>query len=73
MGCKRRFALGEIRSIKEALSDPIVQAIMEADRVDPKDMKALLVDIAARLASRKTAGSINQFEQFLKAIAHKGR
>jgi hypothetical protein len=41
------------RGVSETLADPIVQALMAADRVDPKGVEALLRHVAARLASGK--------------------
>lgn len=35
----------------EALADPIVQALMAADRVDPNGLEALLQRVAVRLAA----------------------
>ncbi len=44
-------ATGLSRGVSEALADPIVQALMAADRVDPKGVEELLRRIAAQLAS----------------------
>jgi hypothetical protein len=41
------------RGVSEALADPIVQALMAADRVDPKSVEALVRCMAARLARGK--------------------
>jgi hypothetical protein len=41
------------RGVSEALADPIVQALMAADRVDPKNVEALVRCMAARLARGK--------------------
>ena len=38
--------------VSEALADPIVQALMAADRVDPKGVEELLRRITAQLASQ---------------------
>jgi hypothetical protein len=44
------------RGVSEALADPIVQALMAADRVDAKGVEELVRRMAARLAcSRATA------------------
>ena len=45
------------RGVSEALADPIVQALMAADRVDPKGVEELLRRVAARLASGRAAGA----------------
>ena len=39
------------RGVCEALADPIVQALMAADRVDPKGVETLVRRMAAQLAS----------------------
>ena len=38
------------RGVAEALADPIVQALMAADRVDPRGLAALMRVLAARLS-----------------------
>jgi hypothetical protein len=38
------------RGVAEALADPIVQALMAADRVDPRGLAALMCLMAARLS-----------------------
>jgi hypothetical protein len=38
------------RGVAEALADPIVQALMAADRVDPRGLIALICLMAARLS-----------------------
>jgi hypothetical protein len=40
------------RGVSDALADPIVQALMAADRVDPKGVEELLRRITAQLASQ---------------------
>lgn len=40
------------RGVSEALADPIVQALMAADRVDPKGVEELLRRMTAQLASQ---------------------
>ncbi|HEX9463676.1 MAG TPA: hypothetical protein VGB82_13850 [Alphaproteobacteria bacterium] len=37
-------------SLEEALADPVVTAMMRADRVDPQSLKTTLMDLAQRLA-----------------------
>ena len=36
-------------TLAEALADPVVRAVMAADGVDPKKLKALLVSVARAL------------------------
>ena len=36
-------------TLEEMLSDPIVEAVMQADDVDPNELDAMLGDIASRL------------------------
>ncbi len=48
--CRREPTLTEI------LSDSIVQAVMEADGVDPKVLEALLRFVAEKLAAVREAG-----------------
>jgi|HubBroStandDraft_1064217.scaffolds.fasta_scaffold27872_2 hypothetical protein len=43
------------RGVADALADPIVQALMAADRVDPRGLAALMCLIAARLADKTPA------------------
>ncbi|HEX4554772.1 MAG TPA: hypothetical protein VH249_12340 [Xanthobacteraceae bacterium] len=37
-------------SLNEALSDPLIRAVMAADRVDPEKLAAELAETARRLA-----------------------
>jgi hypothetical protein len=39
-------------SVSEALADPIVRALMAADRISPESVAALMQRMAALLASR---------------------
>ena len=39
-------------SLAETLSDPVIQAVMAADAVDPKALDALLHEIALKVESR---------------------
>ena len=41
--------------VSDALSDPIVRAVMAADRIDPDCVAALMRHMAARLAKRATS------------------
>jgi hypothetical protein len=50
-GVVEAAATGLSRGVSEALADPIVQALMAADRVDPKGVEELLRRITAQLAS----------------------
>jgi hypothetical protein len=50
-GIVEAAATGLSRGVSEALADPIVQALMAADRVDPKGVEELLRRITAQLAS----------------------
>ena len=49
--------------LSEALADPIVLALMAADRVDPKGLEQLLQHIAARLARRDQRDSCSPATQ----------
>jgi hypothetical protein len=40
-------------SLSEALSDPLIRAVMAADRVDPRELESGLRDIARQLDSRR--------------------
>ena len=51
---------GRDPSLSEALSDPVVRAVMAADGVDPRKLAAELREIAAQL---------NRFERSLVAAA----
>ena len=42
-------------TLSDALSDPIVQAIMQADNVDPAELEADLLAMARELESPPTA------------------
>jgi hypothetical protein len=49
---------GLSRGVRDALADPIVQALLAADRVDPQEVADLARRVAARLAPREPhAGS----------------
>jgi hypothetical protein len=51
-GVVEAAATGLSRRVSAALADPIVQALMAADRVDPKGVEELLRRVTAQLASR---------------------
>jgi hypothetical protein len=60
--CNRETAIpspGLSRGVCEALADPIVQALLAADRVAPRDVADLARRIAARLSLRE-ANSVNR-------------
>jgi hypothetical protein len=44
---------GLSRGVRDALADPIVQALLVADRVDPRDVADLSRRMAARLSHRE--------------------
>lgn len=46
------------RGVSEALADPIVQALMTADRVDPKGVEELVRRMAVLLASNRDGGGV---------------
>ena len=39
-----------LHSIDDLLADPLIQAVMKADHVEPQALKSLLSDAAARLS-----------------------
>jgi hypothetical protein len=39
-----------LQSIDDLLADPLIQAVMKADHVEPAALKSLLADTAVRLA-----------------------
>jgi hypothetical protein len=46
---------GLSRAVRDALADPIVQALLVADRVDPRDVADLSRRVAAWLSLRQAA------------------
>jgi hypothetical protein len=44
---------GLSRGVREALADPIVQALLAADRLDPRDIADLSRRMAARLSPHR--------------------
>jgi hypothetical protein len=50
-GAAEVMSAGLPRGVREALADPIVQALMIADRVDPQRVEELVQRMAALLAS----------------------
>ena len=58
--CNRDVATrhpGVSRSVRDALADPIVQALLAADHVDPQEVADLARRVAARLFREPCAGS----------------
>jgi hypothetical protein len=45
---------GRELTLRDALSDPVIRAVMEADRVDPDELEADLNEIARTLRHRVT-------------------
>lgn len=41
-------------TLKEALADPVIRAVMDADGVDPRELERRLNEIAASLRQRST-------------------
>jgi hypothetical protein len=39
--------------LRSALSDPLIRLVMEADRVDPRALEAMLMAIASRIRRRR--------------------
>ena len=48
-------------TLEEMLSDPIIRAVMDADRVDPRELKAMLKDIGRALGAARGARSGGQW------------
>ena len=48
---------GLSRALRDALADPIVQALLVADRVDPRDLVDLSRRMAAWLSRREAIGA----------------
>ena len=45
------------RGVRDALADPIIQALLAADRVEPQEVADLARRMAARLSPRTQCGS----------------
>jgi hypothetical protein len=41
------------QTLSDALSDPLIRAVMAADRVDPRELEAGLRDIARQIENRR--------------------
>jgi hypothetical protein len=55
---------GLSRGVRDALADPIVQALLAADRVDPRDVADLSRRMAAWLSHRKSDRSAGAEARF---------
>jgi hypothetical protein len=55
---------GISRAVRDALADPIVQALLVADRVDPRDVADLSRRMAAWLSHREAIGSAGAEARF---------
>jgi hypothetical protein len=53
--CNRELTLTEL------LDDPMIQAVMAADRVDPAELKAVLAVLAHRLQLTRPAAPIRDY------------
>src|SRR5271169_1450005 len=60
------------RGVSEALADPIVKALMVADRVDPQGLEELLRRTAAQLAQRDPQNKSARFTLREKPAASTG-
>ena len=48
-------------TLEDMLSDPIIRAVMDADRVDPHQLKAMLNDVGRALSAARGARSWGQW------------
>jgi len=71
MDWKPHIMSGELLCIADALTDPMVQAVMQADRVEPADLEALLVDVAAKISSRRAARLKSPPAKRLRSLAER--
>jgi len=53
---------GLSRGVRDALADPIVQALLAADRVDPQEVADLARRVAARLSAANPPGAARACE-----------
>ena len=44
-------------TLEDMLSDPIIRAVMDADRVDPHELQAMLKDVGRALSAARGARS----------------
>lgn len=47
------MSLSHVQTVDELLADGLVQAVMQADRVEPAELRTLLSDVAGRIARRR--------------------
>ena len=48
-------------TLEEMLSDPIVRAVMEADRIDPHELAATLREVGPKLSRKRASyGDVDQ-------------
>jgi hypothetical protein len=48
-------------TLEEMLSDPIVRAVMEADRIDPQELAATLTQVGRKLSRKRVPyGDVDQ-------------
>jgi hypothetical protein len=48
-------------TLEEMLSDPIVRAVMEADRIDPQELAATLTQVGRKLSRERVPyGDVDQ-------------
>jgi hypothetical protein len=43
-------------TLDDMLSDPIIRAVMDADRVDPHELQAMLKDVGRALSAARALG-----------------
>jgi hypothetical protein len=48
-------------TLEDMLSDPIIRAVMDADRVDPHELKAMLTDVGRALRAARGVRSWGQW------------
>ena len=51
---RRHFSSRSELTIKDLLSDSIVQAVMEADGINPQALKAELMSVTRQISARRT-------------------
>jgi hypothetical protein len=56
-------------TLEDMLSDPIIRAVMDADRVDPHELKAMLKDIGRALRAARGARSWSQWSATSQHLA----
>jgi len=48
-------------TLEDMLSDPIIRAVMDADRVDPHELQAMLKDVGRALSTARGTPSWGQW------------